>query len=371
MSPAQLMRWSALAEKRARSTLSLVAPFALGGTLAAWVAWRCSISFTVGSHAWTTLAVLSFAVAFMRVPFHLYWRPDASLLAQLPIDGKALLAPALSRCIRAAAAQTLAVAIGATPLFAYDVHLALRHLALAGALGIATAMFLPAVALFGATVVALSPDRTQTAPMLGALPGFAGTAVIIAVFLVASWLTGGEPPAPPPIVLSILLAGSVLAFIGTLSSTPRYMGQILRDVSALDRQRLATLEIKPPTAIENAVANMLGDGALSYRKDARLMRRRYPMAYALGALAFIVLVIVGISQPADPLPYLIATIGSGVAYALVLRSRVRSPPIELARLSASLPIAPQAIARAKRAWILVWFGIFIVAPSVFTLLRVA
>ncbi|HEY4176059.1 MAG TPA: hypothetical protein VGM90_04480 [Kofleriaceae bacterium] len=371
MSPAQLMRWSALADKRARSTLSVIAPFVLGGVLAAWVAWRSSISFATGSHAWTTLVVLSFAIAFMRVPFHLYWRPDASLLAQLPIDGKALLAPALSRCVRAAAMQTLAVAIGAAPLFAYDVHLALRHLVLAGALGVTTALFLPAVALFGATVVALSPDRTQTAPMLGALPGFAGTAVIIAVFLVASWLTGGEPAAPPPIVLAILLAGSVLAFIGTLSSTPRYMGQILRDVSALDRQRLATLEIKPPTGIENAIANMLGEGALPYRKDARLMRRRYPMAYALGALAFVVLVIVGISQPEDPLPYLIATLGGGVTYALALRSRVWSSPIELARLSASLPISPQAIGRAKRAWVLGWFAIFIALPAVFTILRIA
>jgi hypothetical protein len=371
MTPSQLMRWSALAETRARSTLSLIAPFAFGGALAAWVAWRSSISFATGSHAWTALTVLSFAVAFMRVPFHLYWRPDASLLAQLPIDGKALLAPALSRCVRAAFAQTLAVCIGAAPLFAYDVPLALHHLALAGALGAATALFMPSVALFGATVVALSPDRTQTAPMLGALPGFAGTAVIIAVFLVASWLTGGEPAAPPPIIFAILLAGSALAFIATLSSAPRYMGQILRDVSALDRQRLATLDIKPPTGIESAVANMLGEGALPYRKDARLMRRRYPMAYALGSLAFIVLVVVGISQPDDPLPYLIATIGGGVAYALALRSRVWSPPIELARLSASLPIAPQAIARAKHAWILAWLTIFIAAPAVFTLLRIA
>ena len=46
-----------------------------------------------------------------------------------------------------------------------------------------------------------------------------------------------------------------------------------------------------------AIGKLAGDGALSYGKDARLMRRRYPMAFALGALAFIVLVIVGVAQP--------------------------------------------------------------------------
>ena len=46
--------------------------------------------------------------------------------------------------------------------------------------------------------------------------------------------------------------------------------------------------------------HLLGDAALPYTKDARLMRRRYPMAFALGALAFIVLVIIGLARQSAP-----------------------------------------------------------------------
>ena len=51
----------------------------------------------------TQAAEGSAQVAFMRVPFHIYWRQDASLLAQLPIEGKPLFDAALLRCVRAAA----------------------------------------------------------------------------------------------------------------------------------------------------------------------------------------------------------------------------------------------------------------------------
>lgn len=39
------------------------------------------------------------------------------------------------------------------------------------------------------------------------------------------------------------------------------------------------------------------------------MRRRFPMVFALGSLASLVLAIFGLSQPADPVPWLTATIG--------------------------------------------------------------
>jgi hypothetical protein len=152
---------------------------------------------------------------------------------------------------------------------------------------------------------------------------------------------------------------------------PRVMGSILRDVSALDRQRLATLEIRPPTAIERAIGRLLGDGALPYAKDARLVRRRYPMAFALGALAFLVLAIVGLSRPDDPVPWLTATIAAAAVYAIALAARLRRPPIELLRLSATLPISAAASARAKLAWLLGWWTIFVAVPGLFAALRQA
>jgi len=58
--------------------------------------------------------------ADMRVPFHLYWRADAALLAQLPIEGGPLFDAALARCILAALATTTVAVIGAVPLALLD-----------------------------------------------------------------------------------------------------------------------------------------------------------------------------------------------------------------------------------------------------------
>ena len=157
MTSAELIRWSSMHEKRARTGSSLVVALVAGGALAGWVYWRGHVAgLGPASHAWLAGALAAFAVAFMRVPFHLYWRADAALLAQLPIGGGPLLDAALWRCTRAAAATTLAVAIGAAPLARVSTELLLRHLAVAGALGLAAALFLPAVAIWAASLVAVS-----------------------------------------------------------------------------------------------------------------------------------------------------------------------------------------------------------------------
>ncbi len=384
-----LIRWSNLYERRSSSALMrpIVIVAALGAAFAGWVAWRSHLSYEAGSNAWLAGACVAFMIAFMRVPFHLYWRADAALLAQLPIEGNALLAAALYRCVRAAIATTSIVAIGAAPLFQHDIDLATRHLAIAGTLGITAALFLPAVALFAAQLVALSAseavatlrtatgvDATAKPPtpntaLLGALPGFASTGVFVAILMLSAWLTGGTPSAPPAITLAILAGVSVLAILGTRSGTPRVMGTFLRDVSALDRQRLATLEIRPPTGIERLIGALVGDASLAYSKDARLMRRRYPMAFALGALAFLVLAIIGVKQPVDPMPWLVAILVAMTAYGLAVGGRLFRPPIELIRLSQSLPITASARRRAKVAWIVGWWMIFVVAPGVFAVVR--
>ncbi len=142
-----------------------------------------------------------------------------------------------------------------------------------------------------------------------------------------------------------------------------------RACSSSSPRALATLEIHPPTALERAVAAALGEAGLPYRKDVRLMRRRYPMAYALGALAFLVLAIVGLSRPTDPAPWLVATLAGAALYALALAGRLFRAPIELPRLSATLPISSAARTRAKIAWVTVWLTLFIVAPAAFALAR--
>jgi hypothetical protein len=397
---ADLIRWSTLHDKRAKSGAAFAAVWIAAAALAGWVWWRGrpeasdhAAAFAAGSHAWLAGALAAYAFAFMRVPFHLYWRADAALLAQLPIEGGPLLDAALWRCVKSALWTTVVVAIGAAPLAQYSTELFARHLAVAGALGLAAALFLPAVAVWAASLVAVSqgervqalrvatgidrerrpttavsPPAPSTAA-LGAFPGFASSLLIVGILISSSWLTGGSPNVPMPIVLASIGGVSLLSILATRATAPRVMGTILRDVSALDRQRLATLEIQPPSAIERAIARLIGVAALPYSKDARLMRRRYPMAYALGALIFLVLVIVGISRPADPTPWLTATLVGAALYGLSLTGRLHRTPIELPKLSATLPITTSSRRLAKVAWIIGWWSIFVLAPALFAALR--
>ncbi len=399
MSGRELIRWSSLHDSRSHRGIlgsSLVIALLAGGALAGWIAWRSGASPISASRSWLAGTLVAFALAFMRVPFHLYWRADAALLAQLPIDGGPLFDAALWRCIRAAAATTLAVAIGAAPLAQFSMEMLFRHLAVAGALGVTAALFMPAVATWAATLVAVGqtdriaalrvatgidsdsetskrtittqPPAPSTAA-LGALPGFASTLVIVGVLLISAWLVGGAPAVSPALVLGALVGVSVVAIVATRASAARVMGQILRDVSALDRQRLATIEVHPPTAIERAIARLIGDAALPYSKDARLMRRRYPMAFALGALVFLVLAIIGLAQPDDPTPWLTAVLVGAAIYGLAVAGRLYKSPIELARMSLTLPISSASLRRAKLAWVIGWWAIFVAAPGLFASVR--
>ncbi len=400
MTSGQLIAWSRRYDRAARGgwwSSPIAIAMLAGGAFAGFVAWRGNVAGPVAaSHAWLAGAIVAFALAFMRVPFHIYWRRDAAILAQLPISGAALLDAALLRCASAAATTTLAVIIGMLPLAA-DSRLVLAHLTYAIVLGATAAGLLPAAAIWAASLVATSggaraievaiaiagasPARAMQAaarkpgeaptPLLGALPGFVSSAVIVVALLASPVLLDTKPwRQVAPELLGLVIA-SVAAWIATRVLAPSAMATILRDVSALDRQQLAPLEIREPTAIERAIAGMLGAAALVYRKDAQLMRRRYPMAFALGALCFIVLAIIGCAQPDDPIPWLVATFASVSAYGIALGRRLERPPIELVRVSDTLPIAPAARHRAKLTWLAGWWTTFVLVPGLFALVRVA
>ncbi|HSN26529.1 MAG TPA: hypothetical protein VLT45_09590 [Kofleriaceae bacterium] len=389
----QLIHWMRLHERRQRGLPSLVVGAIAGLPLAAFVYWRGATP-GAASTAWLVVATLAYAFAFLRVPFHLYWRGDAALLAQLPIGGGPLFDAALFRCARAALATFAATAIAAVPLALLDpyaVHEATRqvsatpfvgdvpaltpltfflhHVAVAGVLALAAGALIPGVVVWAASLLVGGSvaDRTSAGTILGAIPGAAGAFIIVAEILAAPWLMGDLLDGRSAALLFGVSAASLAALGGARHAAPRVMDRILRDVSALDRQRLAHLEIRPPTALERAIAALLGAAALPYRKDARLMRRRYPMAFALGALAFLTLAIMGIAHAA--LPWLVAVAGAAALYAATLATRLARPPIELPRLSSTLPITAAARRRAKLAWVVSWSLVFVAAPLAFALLR--
>jgi hypothetical protein len=409
----QLWRWTRLHERRARRFPAVVAALIAGAAFAGFVALQHGA--TAASHAWLAAALVAFALAFMRVPFQLYWRTDASLLAQLPIEGGPLFDVALLRCVRAAALTLVAALLGAIPLalspdiaeatrqisatpIAGEVpHLSplgfyLHHAALAGVLALAAGLLIPGVVVWAASLLVdgrggstanvvaavasgrphhiLTPnERASAGAILGAIPGAASAFIIVATIIGSPWLLGDVFDGRAAAALIAIPAAALAAAVGARVTAPRVFATILRDVSALDRQRLATLEIRPPTAIERAVARLLGEAALPYTKDARLMRRRYPMAFALGALAFLVLVIMGLAR--SQLPYIVAVAAGAALYAGALAGRLARPPIELPRLSATLPISQAARRRAKLAWLVTWSLVFVVVPLAFAVLRVA
>ena len=392
MTTRQLLRWMRLHERRQRGFPSLLAGMLAGVPLAAFVYWRATPG--AASTAWIAAATIAFAFAFLRVPFHLYWRGDAALLAQLPIGGGPLFDAALLRCSRAALATFLACVIAAVPLLLFDAATVreatrqisatpiagdvpaltpamffLHHVAVAGVLALAAGLLIPGVVVWAASLLVGESvtDRSSAGTILGAIPGAAGAFIFVGEVLASAWLTGDPLDERSATFLFGVSAASLAALVAARHAAPRVMDRILRDVSALDRQRLAHLDIHPPTALERAIAKLLGAAALPYRKDARLMRRRYPMAFALGAVAFLTLAIMGLAHAARP--WTIAVAGAAALYAATLASRLAHPPIELPRLSATLPITAAARRRAKLAWIVSWSLIFVGAPLAFALLR--
>jgi hypothetical protein len=212
------------------------------------------------------------------------------------------------------------------------------------------------------------PMLASGGQVLGAIPGFASSVAFVILFLLSPWLVNREAAIDANVGLIAIAIGSILPLVLLRARVAPQMGDILRDVSALDRQRLAFIEVHPLTAIERRVAKLSG-AALAYSKDARLMRRRYPMAFALGALAFIILAIIGLAQPDDS-TWLVATLAGAGLYAIALARRLGQPPIELARLSSTLPISRSELRRAKIAWIAAWAVVFVALPATFALIRI-
>lgn len=370
MTGAQLAAWTRRARRRTpRGGAQLAVALGLGGG-AAWIASRPDAA--AASDAWLTVLVACVLGLALAIPQGMFWRRDAALLARLPIDGRALLDAALRRIAEVASGVALATALLAAPLLRWSTPLALRHAAVGVAVIVLTAALVAAVATAAAALVGaalaqaarltamartLATDaRAPATSWLGILPGLATAAVVLLALALRPCVQRGAPTmlGPGPLVLAIAVGAALLALVAARGVAPG-MAVALREVAALDRVRLAHLEIHPPSRIEAALARALGGAAATVlTKDARLMRRRYPMAWIVGVAVWLGGGVAGLAASAEPVTWAVAAGALAGGYLALLGGRLARAPIEEVRQLALLPVAPAAAARGKRAWLLGW-----------------
>jgi hypothetical protein len=212
--------------------------------------------------------------------------------------------------------------------------------------------------------------RPPKASWLGLLPGLTAGALVLCLYWSAPWLYGLEGELPGEVLVGVLAVASVVTLLISLKSDGEVMLAALREVSALDGQRLAHVELVGPSALERAWFRLTLDrvGQRVAFKDASIARRRYPMAYFA---TFIGVVLVGIAMLAADDVLIWAAIVAAVlgAYAVVMARRGRVTPIEQPQLLKSLPMTKGQLTRAKASSVLLRGAVlmvFIAVPASLT-----
>jgi len=372
----RLLAWGDLDDRRRRaarrSPLARISPWLVSCLAGAALAGECWRRLAGGDPAgalrlWLMLTVAGHVVVLFGSPHRLYWRRDSPLLARMPIPGGALFRLALVRGARAAARVAIASAIAALafgPELGWALAGRLELLVAVAALG--AAGLGPAAALVAGAVVA--SDRAQAvlgeiagefkAPRtswLGIMPGVAGSALVIALVLLAPWAAGAPPTgAREPVLLAVSLAFPVLAVVAALARADRVIPAALREVSALDQERLAHIDRVGASRIERTwFRSLRSAGArLVAGKDAALTRRRFPSPYFIAPIGTAALWLMAWLGGARVLPWASVTLLGLAVYAVLMARRLAGPPVEIPRLLSTLPIAPADARAAKRAAVL-------------------
>jgi hypothetical protein len=333
---------------------------------------RGDAGFVGASRLWLAVLIVGHTLVIFGAPFRMFWRRDAVLLGRLPLRGGPLFAVALVRSLRATAVALLPVVIAGLvfgPWLAWEATA--RHLALAGVVGLWGALLGPAAALAAGAVVASDKAEALLSSMggefqapktswLGVLPGLVATGMALLAIACADWIVGAEATAIGPAlpVLAIAAIMPVAAIAWAARAADRVMLDATREVAALDQERLAHVERTRPTAIDRAIMGRLAPAArLVYGKDARLLRRRYPMPYFLGVVGVLVLWILAAVRPDDLLVWSVAITACLGAYGVIMARRLVSPPTERPAFLRTLPVG-RAAPRAKRVQALGWLAVY-------------
>lgn len=378
LSGRELLAWGDLDEKRRGRAPAWIAAGAIGLSLGAEMARRAG--WFDGVHgvpsATMIVAVLlaAFVPAMFGAPYRMFWRRDAPLLARLPIAGKALWYVAVVRAGRSAARSAVAVAPSLAVVAVGDVGIAARAAAMAATMALAAIALVPAVCLAAAFMVATGKSRglasavgggdvqLPTTTWLGGLPATAIAGVVVATIYGAPWIIDGVDSAGPIGIGVVGVAAIAMGAWGT-SAAPRTYPLAMREVAALDRQIYAHLEIHPPTLVERLVRDRLGAAAPVHDRLARLLRRRYPLAVFAGAAGGATLIVIGLAEPRELVAWLGAVSAALGFLAGWLSRALARPPLELPRLTATLPIAPASVSTAQTAYVATWAVLYVVAPA--------
>lgn len=337
---------------------------------------------TSASTLWLAALAAGHTIVLLGAPFRLFWRRDSALVGRSAIPGRAVLLVGLIRSARAAtrvslpcAAAALVLALGPYGTTA----IALRHLALVGVAFLWAALAGPAIALAAGALVASDKARAALGSLggefhaprsswLGILPGFGGTALVLGLIALAAWSRGADaaPVGQPLHVLAAGVLAPVLLGAWAISRGDRLMLVALREVAALDQERLAHVETTGPSPIERATGRLLGDrgACLVLEKDASLARRRYPIPFFLGVVGLVAQWIVAVTTPESLLLWASAISAGLGAYGVVMARRSMQPPIEHLRLLGTLAIGDRAATRAKRARVGLWVLVYMVLGAI-------
>jgi hypothetical protein len=342
----RLLAWDQLDRRRRGAHPWVLTGVAGLAGAAALVAVARSAGLAEAAAWWRVACVIATAVVAMSAPWRFYWRPDAPLLARLPLEGHLLYQLGAARTALAGLRAFVGLALAAAPVLAVDAALFGRAClsALAGAL--AGALYAPPAAVTAGVLVASERAQRAFDNMTGA--GGAPSTVWLSLVPAAAGVAVGALPFVPLSARAGILAGGAVLWLAALPVARRILSEATREVSALDRVRLAHVELDRARGLERAVVRLAGRARPIAEKDVALSRRRHPAYYLLVAAAVIAMWIVAfaVDEPARARWTLWLALGI-VAYAGILAWRLRRPPIEQPRLLATLPFAPGAPERAK------------------------
>jgi len=334
-----------------------VALATLGGALAYEIVRRDDL--VAGSRLWLTALITTSMLAFVTTPFRLFWSPDADALARYPIPGGPLFRLGVARNLRVAVAAAAVPAIGLVGFAVLGRLDAVARHGLFLAVGwCAAALLAPAVSLAGGAMAA--SDRADAivrsvggefqpprGAYLGVLPGIAGALVVLALIADQPWLLASPDRWLPGFAIAGI-AVSIAAIALADWRAAAVMPGAVRELSALNRRRLAHVDVTRLTAAERLVASL---SPASLRpvlgKDFRLLRRRYPAYFlAQGAAAIGALVAATTAQGVGE--WIAAVLVALHAYSVLMVWRSMQPPIEEPTIYRSIPLTIAQRRAAKR-----------------------